>query len=280
MTDYIFVVGKHRSGTTWLGNMIASSSAVSTVIDPDFHRGVCESSFFTHLVPYAKKGNLSLPAVLELLTSSRFYKLSSVTVDCTNVLTISHSIDELCANFLAAIAESKLSQESTKYFLEKTPANIFEIDKLAALFPTAKFIIVQREARDVLISNAKRFPEYRGVIGTIRFSIVYGAYLKIGDHFARKYKPRSLKVRYSSLYVAAQREEICAFLRLPERELRSDFEPKSSMGLSHQIPSIAVWACKALSEATRMALPSRVILLTYKARVRIFGRRLPNFFTL
>ncbi len=52
----IFVIGRHRSGTTWVTNLIASHPKIFTP-EHQKHQGQDESAFFSSVVPYCHMGS-------------------------------------------------------------------------------------------------------------------------------------------------------------------------------------------------------------------------------
>ena len=51
----IFVLGRHRSGTTWVSNILASVPGIYSPSHP-LHKGAHESAYFSLLIPYCNLG--------------------------------------------------------------------------------------------------------------------------------------------------------------------------------------------------------------------------------
>lgn len=56
MTQPLFILGKQRSGTTWLSNQLSQHSQISAAQN-DHHGGVHESAYFSHVA--GRYGDLS-----------------------------------------------------------------------------------------------------------------------------------------------------------------------------------------------------------------------------
>ena len=67
----IFVLGRHRSGTTWLSNVLAAFPEIYAPAH-ELHHGTHESAFFSHLVPYCNGGRTAV----DLLAIKRLFERS------------------------------------------------------------------------------------------------------------------------------------------------------------------------------------------------------------
>ena len=77
MPKPIFVVGKGRSGTTWLTNMLATHPDIAGVFNEDKNKGIKESRYFSDL--YGRYGDLRNPTNLvefiEILAVTDYFRL-------------------------------------------------------------------------------------------------------------------------------------------------------------------------------------------------------------
>jgi hypothetical protein len=114
----IFVIGRHRSGTTWVTNILASHHKVFTPTH-EAHRGQHESEFFSSLVPYCRQGKTSTDrmAIRSIFERSDFWHLlfpeeaPSLDIDRLGVL----------GYFEGALDEAARLRDCT-HWVEKTPA--------------------------------------------------------------------------------------------------------------------------------------------------------------
>lgn len=183
----IFVLGRHRSGTTWLSNALASLPEIF-VPAHERHWGVHESAFFSHLVRYCDHGrtDADLRAIKCLFERSDFFSLSG--------LATGPEIEGLRpADYFRVVMDTAARQRGALFWLEKTPAHTLHAKFLRSAFPDARFIAIVRHHRDVVASNVHAFGHPRSVGSWIRHSMATAVYEKI---IARN---RLTVVRYESL---------------------------------------------------------------------------------
>ena len=76
----IFVLGKNRSGTKWLSNIILNNKEIAG-IQSNYHRGILETNLFN--VFNRKFGNLKRRddyiAFVEVFTATDFFKLTGLS---------------------------------------------------------------------------------------------------------------------------------------------------------------------------------------------------------
>jgi hypothetical protein len=169
----IFILGRHRSGTTWISNILASLPEIYAP-SHEAHWGVHESAFFSHLLRYCNHGRTDsdLRAVKYLFESSDFFALTG----------LAHGpeiIGRGPVHYFRSIMEAGALREGARYWLEKTPAHTLHAKFLSSSYPDAIFIAVTRDYRDVVASNVHGFGNAGSIWKWISQSMVTAIYEKI-----------------------------------------------------------------------------------------------------
>lgn len=183
----IFILGRHRSGTTWLANILASLPEVYT-LSQERHRGVHESAYFSHLVPYCGHGRTEsdLRAVKRLFEGSDFFAMTRLDRG-------PEIVGPGPAGYFRALMDAGAEMCGASHWLEKTPANTLIAGRLRDAFPDAVFLAIVRDYRDVVASLVHGFGDPDSVTGWFRQSFVTAIYEKM---IARS---GATVVRYESL---------------------------------------------------------------------------------
>ena len=169
----IFVIGRHRSGTTWLSNVIASHPAVYAPQHP-LHNGVHESAFFSRLVPYCNGGRTAadLLAIKQLFEASDYFLLTGLEQG-----------PDIVANgyvqYFRLVMEAAAARHAARYWLEKTPTHTLRAGFLAESYPDAILLAVIRNVTDVVASNVHGFGKPGSVWAWFRQAVVTAVYEKI-----------------------------------------------------------------------------------------------------
>jgi hypothetical protein len=234
MTKPIFILGVHRSGTTWVANILCSHHNIAGVQAPR-HHGIHESAFFCTIKD--RYGNLqddnNYIEFLETFSASDYFLLSNLDKNFfyTNRPT---SYDEFFKQMMDTYAE----QQHKEFWLEKTPAHTLYYDDLQHIFPAAKFIIVKRNIIDSIKSDVRlRYftPDRQRktplskilfiVFLAFRYSLFYSAVL------SKQHKENSLFIEYEQIkkYREAEIKKICDFIGVNfETQLLQDtYEPNT-----------------------------------------------------
>ena len=126
MAELVFLGGMGRSGTNLLRNILDSHPDVAS--GPEFN------------------------LVEDII---RLYRSLSLAVDQERISSyLSQArLRLLVKNFMAGIFEEYGDRLGKRIVVEKTPSNIWQFLELSHLFPTAKFIHVVRDGRDVCCSH-------------------------------------------------------------------------------------------------------------------------------
>jgi hypothetical protein len=169
----VFVLGRHRSGTTWVANIVASLPGVFAV-QHAAHRGVHESAFFSHLVPHCHGGRTEsdLREIKRLFEKSDYFLLTGLT-EGPDILRHGY------AAYFRHVMQSAAAREGARYWLEKTPAHTLHARFLSRAFPGAILLAVVRDPRDVVASNLHGFGDPRSVWAWFRQAMVTAVYERI-----------------------------------------------------------------------------------------------------
>jgi hypothetical protein len=147
----VFILGRHRSGTTWLANVVAALPGIYAVTH-DAHRGVHESAFFSHLVPFCNRGRSreDLLEIKRLFERSDYFRLTGLE-EGPDIVATGY------ARYFGLVMEAAARRHGARLWLEKTPAHTLRARFLAREFPDAVFIAMLRETADVVASNVHGF---------------------------------------------------------------------------------------------------------------------------
>lgn len=226
MTDAasgIFVLGRHRSGTTWVSNILSAHDEVFTPEHAE-HQGQHESAYFSHLVPYCRHGRTSADrlAIRAIFERSDFWHLlfpqRGPTLDIEGLGSEGY--------FRAAMSEAARLRGCSRW-LEKTPAHTVFLGDLLAAFPQAGFVAVKRDLMDAVRSNVYRKDKPGKILNWFRSAIWGELYNKI----IKANRTRLYLVSYEALRDDYSREVrgLLEYLGLcPSRCGENEWAPDSS----------------------------------------------------
>mgnify|MGYP006428302181 CR=1 FL=1 len=156
----LFIGGAGHSGTTMLSNIFASHQASLKV------HGESRVSDSYHLLIKTYKNLSDNEKRLKYLEKHTFYgvtfkkqsyqygkKIANPYIDILEANELSGDFDK---DYHTLIREA-LKKKSLKFFIEKTPSNVFHADEIFQLIPEAKLLIIHRDVRDVVASLKKRY---------------------------------------------------------------------------------------------------------------------------
>lgn len=232
----LFVLGKHRSGTTWLTSQLAGHSEIHVVSHPS-DPGNTESKFFSHVE--GRYGDLSRP--------SNFTEFAKVFGDSDFARRAGWSeedfYDEYPAsyeNVFRAMMDEAASSAGSSYWLEKTPDHTPIAPRLHEAYEDARFVGILRSAKEVVASHlgwVKRSQDlpawkvqvfrYADVLRLARKHFHYERVLhRMNDRSDRVHLVRFDDMRDD---LEGVMEDLAEFLGLPfEASMLETFEPNSS----------------------------------------------------
>jgi hypothetical protein len=266
----IFILGRHRSGTTWLGNILATVPEIYAV-SHELHRGVHESAYFSHLVPHCGHGRTDADrrAIKGLFEKSDFYALCE--------LAQGPDIAGLgIAGYFRAVMESGAARRGARYWLEKTPAHTLHARYLAEAFPDAVLIAVVRDHRDVVSSLVHGFDDPKSARRWFWQSMLTAVYEKVIEQNG------VLVIRYESLlddYEGTVRAVLESLGIESDALPRSPYAPNTSH--REDAPGLAWWQRLAIAAgrgAVRMLPSALVERAIIRWRERTPGSLPPWFF--
>ena len=169
----LFILGRHRSGTTWLANILASQPEVHAITH-ERHQGVHESAYMSHLVPHCGHGRTEADRqeIKRLFEQSDFFALSG--------LTKGPDIGQLgTGGYFRAVMDAGAGRSHARYWLEKTPANTLIARRLREVFPDAVFLAIVRDHREVVASLVYGFGDPASAYDWFRQSVLTAIYEKV-----------------------------------------------------------------------------------------------------
>lgn len=195
----VFVGGMYKSGTTLIRSIIQSH--------PSFTSGLETYWFDVNL-----KNKLNIRTFVKKI--SFFYDLEYKVLFSIlkKVKKTTQLIDE--------IMYFKMNVENKKRWVEKTPANIFYLNKIFNYWKRAKYIHIIRDPRDVYISNlvSKRYKSDR------TFLKEWFSFQKQILKEKKKYKSKILIIRYEDLILDKKRTYTKIFNFLNEKFIFNNYK--------------------------------------------------------
>ncbi len=206
-----FIIGRPRSGTTLLRTLLDAHPNVMIPL---------ESPIF--IVLYNKYHGITKwdNATIDMLCDDlkKVPKFGSWTIDIGNIrksLKNSNGMltyAEIC-KIIYANYQSFFKKGEIKIIGDKNPPYIDYIKKLNKIFPEAKFVYLQRDYRDQIISMRKLRTENPGIsIQLFRWKQAYKNFL----NFKNKFPARCLEIKYEDLTRQPEKilTEVCSFFNL------------------------------------------------------------------
>jgi hypothetical protein len=208
MPKKIFIVGRNRSGTKWLSNIIANHRAVSAV-QREGAGGILESNLLRNYPKYFNLQDIEERTAFEILfRESNFHRCSEMP---DTELEIGNYRDfyDFFERYMNKIALNK----NTEFWLQKVGS--LELPVLMEKFEDAKFIIIQRHniadnvLSSIFLNNPYASVSFRKFVGSI---IDYWRHNKTENRF--KHNKNVLIISYEDLKndTILLSEKICDFI--------------------------------------------------------------------
>lgn len=224
----VFVVGCPRSGTTLLQVMLDTHPGLSIAHEGDFVTDVAFDPRF---------GEWSLDESLERsLALERFQGLELDANDARKL------VAELAPGSYAEVARILFAARAAKHHKarwgNKSPHQLFHLDRLAGLFPDAQFVHIIRDGRECAVSWASMRPE-RSVATVYAGALLWRHAVRAGAAAGRRLGTgRYFEIHLEQLVAEprATLASVCDFLEVDFSEQMIDYRAtaRSKVPKSHQ----------------------------------------------
>ena len=219
--DQLFIIGYPRSGTTYLLHLLLSSGYFPVY-------NFTETHFYSHY--YRRYGSLkknkNFKRLCEDIVLSSWFKKSG--------LTQKEFIDNIQKKQYSAVLLSVMDTISKKQnklcWVEKTPWHCKYVKEISAYFPNAKFILIVRDPRDVVLSIINR--EFKTGIfnGVRRIAIAWNWHIKRVVKDLNNANAKHLIIKYEDLVTNLD----CSISRINEflnMNIKTEILKKSTFGV-------------------------------------------------
>ena len=234
----IFVLGKQRSGTTWLANQLCEHPQIAGV-QHEQHHGIHESKFFANV--YGRYGDLSQKRnymeFVEVISTSDYFRLVDATKEYLYSL-YPATYEEVFRAVMDRFAEAR----GCSHWVEKSPTHSPLGPWLAERFPDATFVSIIRDPESTVSSSLgmaawadPRIVDQGGVRRShiVRTVAKWRYYNKVILKLARR-SGRNLVLGFDELRgdTEATLRRVCEFLDLPfdPAILNQTYAPNRSAG--------------------------------------------------
>ncbi len=225
MGRMIFVVGNSRSGTTMMGRVLGGHPEVFTFKELHFFEQLWAPSINTDTI--GRQHACVLAARLLTIQRDGYYTQGDPHSYMDEASAIADTLGSPTTP--PKVFQAFIQYECTKHDkvigCDQTPRNLYYLDELLQLYPDARFVVMVRDPRDVLLSQKNRWKRRRlGAKGTpwwnairtwagyhpITISMLWRSGVAAGDKHADD--PRVCVLRFEDLLADPQCElkKICA----------------------------------------------------------------------
>ena len=209
----IVVLGRERSGTKWLTNLIANHSDVAC-IQSHAHGGVLETNLWQKTDDMfgsfsVKENRQAFNAVFKQTT---FFELTKFSDDFVDSCECEDSVD-----LLVKLLDRYASENDCGAWVQK--ANSLLAEKISNRIPDVKIVIICREPVQNLVSKSHMSGKKKDFLSTLKRLLGYVYAIKYERRFVRRNK--ALLVRFEDL--KADKEST---LRRVLEYLELDFQPE------------------------------------------------------
>jgi len=233
-----FILGKHRSGTTWLGNLLCQHPDIYGVQNPQEH-GIWESAYFSGLCRQIRRDPRTPEGFrrwTEVVSQTNYIRFSLFPVE-----KLAGIGPDTCSELFRKIMDYCANAAGARVWIEKTPAHTLLAKRIAREYPDARFLSIRRNF-DGWLRSSIRFSEQRRhqratpclmrLFLTARVVASRIRYEKALRCLRGSYKERLLEVNYADLIRDREQtlRRICDFLGLANfaKEPGDVYTPNSS----------------------------------------------------
>ncbi|MCS3755668.1 sulfotransferase family protein [Salinibacter ruber] len=230
MPTPLFVVGKHRSGTTWLSNLLLDHPQIAG-IQHEAHRGIHESAFFSHVE--GRYGDLSVFSnyveFASVVSRSDYFRLAGVSFDELMKL-----YPSTYAEVFRAVMDQYAEQRGVKYWIEKSPMHTHYMRQIVESYPDAQFVGIWRNPVDAAFSWLKCQKGIESPLQRLRELGRFTVNKYIADVWMKDMKKecpeRVYIIQYESLVDRREEvlDDICQFLNVATSEVRARYAANTS----------------------------------------------------
>lgn len=229
-------MGKHRSGTTFLSNLLLEHSQIAGVVvekeTGNITGGIFESGYFLWIE--GRYGDISrFENYMELaavLSRMEYFRLAGLTVEDL-IGFYPASGPEVFRKAMKVVAQRKAAD----YWIEKTPGHTLKAKTLKQVYPDAKFIGIIRDEFDVGVSSLyHRQKHSHGRLSRLISLSITACWKALYDRsmktLKKQYPEDVLLIHYPSLRDHKEREirNICDFLGLRRESLETPYGKNTS----------------------------------------------------
>jgi len=282
----IFILGKHRSGTTWLANLIINHPYISAIKDKR-HNGIHESAYFCFVRYYYKFNDLEIKnnyiTFIESFSESDYFKLSNVDKDYFYKKDTRDNISTF-KDFFEILMQKHALNENNNIWLEKSPTHTLFVEELSKKFNQVKFIAIKRNIYDVINSTEKRFNKNENeLFYIIKQTFHYVGYNKIIENFKIKNPENIIVIDYEDMIYDKKLvlKNICEYLDLNYTNslLNENYKKNTSYSKNEkkQMSYFKKYIIKIFSFFYNL-IPAKFFSYLYKLKYKFFTDELPNWF--
>lgn len=230
MIKQIFVIGRNRSGTKWLSNILANHNEVAAV-QREGAGGIIESNILSRYPRYFNLLDIEEKTAFEILfKASNFHKSSGIK----GSILMSGKYNSYCQFFTQYMNEIA-TKRGRKFWLQKTSSD--QLPTITKEFPSAKILIIQRRnIFDNLLSTITNASEDKVLPSSIPLKEIlitllgYWRYSKIEKKYSKS--SNVLVLTYEDLKRDSKSaiNSVCEFLDISfqEKMLQQVFAPNTS----------------------------------------------------
>lgn len=273
----IFVLGKHRSGTSWVTNILLSHPNIFTP-QHEAHQGQHESAFFSSVMPYFNWGwteqdRIALKATFEV---SDFYKLA-IDPSLVNFDQLD-SLSDSPPEFFRKVMNTAARARACTHWVEKSPAHTLYIKEIYKYYPDAKFIAVSRDIIDTVISTVYRSSNSNSLLIWVKNSMRAVTYYKIlSRHKSKIYwiKYEELKNNYNNTI-----KDLFEYLDLEvdKNEIKSNYAPNTTFIKNKPFIKYRYRLCVKIISLVSFIIPCKIFELLIDSYKQKKKASLPSWF--
>lgn len=213
--EFIFIVGCPHSGTKFMKRTLSFHSNIAIAPEMHYfssfiHHGVIKS--IKYLYPFDSEHKLV--ELLKILSGKKLYGSFWSNPQIINFDLLIKKFEKTnrgFADLYALLIKQYSIERSAKFCGEKTPTNLFHVDKLFEWYPNSKVIHIIRDPRSVLSSEiftknkpgyliSKKSPFYKiGLFFIVTF--VWWRAVNKHNYYKKKYQGRYLLVKFEDLFL-------------------------------------------------------------------------------